>query len=66
MRWVAAVTLARNPASYERLFADPIFFRSAINTVVFLLVAINLKMAVALVLSGFDAAEAFQTVTERW
>jgi multiple sugar transport system permease protein len=45
--------LARHPASYERLFADPIFFRTAVNTVVFLVVAINLKMVVALVLSGF-------------
>ncbi|MDE2605739.1 MAG: sugar ABC transporter permease [Burkholderiales bacterium] len=45
--------LARHPASYERLFADPIFFRTAINTVVFLVVAINLKMVVALLLSGF-------------
>ncbi len=45
--------LARDPASYEKLFADPIFFRSAINTVVFLVVAINLKMAIALFLSGF-------------
>lgn len=45
--------LARHPASYERLFADPIFFRTAVNTVVFLVVAINLKMVVALLLSGF-------------
>jgi multiple sugar transport system permease protein len=45
--------LARSPASYEKLFADPIFFRSAVNTVVFLAVAINLKMVVALYLSGF-------------
>ena len=45
--------LARHPASYERLFADPIFFRTAVNTVVFLVVAINVKMVVALVLSGF-------------
>jgi multiple sugar transport system permease protein len=45
--------LARDPASYEKLFADPIFFRSAINTIVFLVVAINLKMAIALFLSGF-------------
>jgi multiple sugar transport system permease protein len=45
--------LARHPQSYEHLFADPIFFRTAINTVVFLVVAINLKMLVALVLSGF-------------
>ncbi|CAA9439859.1 MAG: ABC transporter, permease protein, partial [uncultured Ramlibacter sp.] len=45
--------LARHPESYVRLFADPIFARTAINTVVFLLVAINIKMAIALVLSGF-------------
>jgi multiple sugar transport system permease protein len=45
--------LARHPASYVKLFDDPIFFRTAVNTVVFLVVAINLKMAVALALSGF-------------
>jgi multiple sugar transport system permease protein len=45
--------LARHPQSYQHLFADPIFFRTAINTVIFLVVAINLKMIVALVLSGF-------------
>jgi multiple sugar transport system permease protein len=45
--------LARHPASYEKLFEDPIFFRSLVNTIVFLVVAINLKMLVALGLSGF-------------
>ena len=45
--------LARHPQSYEHLVADPIFFRSVINTILFLVVAINLKMVVALVLSGF-------------
>ena len=45
--------LAREPASYAKLFADPIFFRSAVNTVIFLVVAINLKMAIALFLSDF-------------
>ena len=45
--------LARHPASYVKLFDDPIFFRTAINTVVFLVVAINVKMVVALGLSGF-------------
>jgi multiple sugar transport system permease protein len=45
--------LARDPDSYRRLAEDPIFFRTAINTIVFLVVAINLKMAVALGLSGF-------------
>lgn len=45
--------LARHPQSYIDLMNDPIFFRSAANTLVFLLVAINLKMAIALGLSGF-------------
>src|SRR3954451_21860400 len=51
--------LARHPQSYVKLFDDPIFFRTAINTVVFLIVAINIKMVIALVLSGFF-------VNERW
>ena len=45
--------LAKNPESYIKLFADPIFFRTVINTLIFLIVAINLKMAIALFLSGF-------------
>jgi multiple sugar transport system permease protein len=45
--------LARHPSSYETLFADPIFFRTVINTIIFLIVAINIKMLIALVLSGF-------------
>ncbi|WP_431099523.1 carbohydrate ABC transporter permease [Polaromonas aquatica] len=45
--------LARQPASYVKLFDDPIFFRSVINTLVFLGVGINVKMMVALFLSGF-------------
>jgi multiple sugar transport system permease protein len=45
--------LARDPASYSKLAADPVFFRTAVNTVVFLVVAVNLKMALALALSGF-------------
>ncbi len=45
--------LARHPQSYERLFADPIFFRTVVNTVIFVVVSVNLKMIVALGLSGF-------------
>jgi multiple sugar transport system permease protein len=45
--------LARDPQNYVKLAADPIFFRTVINTVVFLLVAVNLKMIIALGLSGF-------------
>jgi multiple sugar transport system permease protein len=51
--------LARHPESYVKLFDDPIFFRTAINTVIFLVVAINIKMVIAMVLSGFF-------ITQRW
>jgi len=47
--------LARDPQNYVRLFDDPIFFRTAINTLVFVVVAVNLKMIIALGLSGFFA-----------
>jgi multiple sugar transport system permease protein len=45
--------LARSPHLYVELAADPIFLRTVINTFVFLVVAINVKMALALFLSGF-------------
>jgi multiple sugar transport system permease protein len=45
--------LARHPYSYVHLVEDPIFARSVVNTLVFLIVGINLKMIVALFLSGF-------------
>ena len=51
--------LARHPESYVALANDPIFFRTAVNTLIFLVVAINFKMVVALMLSGFF-------VNERW
>ena len=45
--------LARNPSSYVRLFEDPVFARSLMNTAIFVGVAVNLKMFIALMLSGF-------------
>jgi multiple sugar transport system permease protein len=45
--------LARHPASYVRLVDDPVFARSVVNTLIFLIVGINLKMVIALFLSGF-------------
>ena len=45
--------LARHPESYVNLVDDPIFARSVVNTLVFLIVGINFKMIVALFLSGF-------------
>jgi len=45
--------LARHPASYVKLFEDPVFARTIVNTLIFLVVGINLKMLLALFLSGF-------------
>ncbi|MBK9082517.1 MAG: sugar ABC transporter permease [Rhizobiales bacterium] len=48
-----AFWLAHEPQSYKKLLDDPIFIRSYVNTLIFIVVAINLKMIVALLLSGF-------------
>ncbi len=45
--------LARDPQLYVQLAADPIFLRTVVNTFIFLVVAINVKMVLALFLSGF-------------
>src|SRR5580704_5497743 len=49
--------LARQPSSYVALYHDPIFARAAVNTLIFLLVGINIKMVIALFLSGFFIQE---------
>src|SRR5215470_9076094 len=49
--------LARHPESYVKLYDDPIFARSVVNTLVFLVIGINAKMIVALLLSGFFIIE---------
>jgi multiple sugar transport system permease protein len=48
-----AFWLARSPHLYVELYHDPIFLRTVVNTLVFLIVAINVKMVLALFLSGF-------------
>lgn len=55
--WPVAIGfwLGSSPAAYAKLFADPIFSRTAFNTAVFLAVGINLKLFLALLLSGFFA-----------
>ena len=45
--------LARSPSNYVALYNDPIFARAAVNTLIFLLIGINIKMLIALFLSGF-------------
>src|SRR5215468_5930942 len=55
--------LARHPESYTQLFDDPVFGGAVVNTLIFIVVAINLKMLAALFLSGFFAQ---QRVWIRW
>ncbi len=49
--------LARHPGSYATLFDDPVFARTVANTIVFLIVGVNLKFLLALFLSGFFVHE---------
>jgi multiple sugar transport system permease protein len=49
--------LARNPDSYVKLMNDPVFSTSVVNTALFLLIVVNVKMMLALLLSGFFARE---------
>jgi multiple sugar transport system permease protein len=51
--------LARHPESYVKLYNDPVFFRSVVNTLVFLVIGINIKMVIALFLSGFFVTKRF-------
>jgi len=45
--------LGSRPASYARLFADPIYVRTIVNTLLFLAIGVNVKLFLALLLSGF-------------
>lgn len=43
--------------AYQRIFDDPIFLRTLVNTVIFLGLAVNIKLLLALLLSGFFVHE---------
>ena len=47
------VWMGSDPRLYLELISDPIYFKTVVNTLLFLGVAINLKMLCALLLSGF-------------
>jgi multiple sugar transport system permease protein len=47
--------LGSDPASYRTLMEDPIYTRTITNTLLYLLFGVNLKLALALFLSGFFA-----------
>jgi multiple sugar transport system permease protein len=48
-----ALWMGAKPALYADLVADPIYFTTLINTVIFVGLAVNVKMFLALLLSGF-------------
>ncbi|MGH7094120.1 MAG: carbohydrate ABC transporter permease [Stellaceae bacterium] len=47
--------MGSNPSLYPKLFADPRYIRAAVNTLLFVAIAVNVKMFLALLLSGFFA-----------
>jgi multiple sugar transport system permease protein len=48
--------LGSNPANYLNLFGSRIYLRAVVNTVLFVGIGVNLKMFLALLLSGFFAS----------
>ncbi len=57
------VWLGRDPDSYRRLLADPVYLRTVWNTAAFLGIGVNLKLVLALVLSAYFMS---QRVWIRW
>lgn len=45
--------MGHQPSLYAQLFSDPIYLSTVVNTVIYLAVGVNLKMFLALLLSGF-------------
>ena len=55
--------LGSDPATYRQLFADPVYPSALLNTLIYLLVAVNLKLFLALLLSGFFMRKGWWTKT---
>lgn len=45
--------MGSSPALYTALFADPVYQKTVVNTLIYVLVGVNLRMVLALFLSGF-------------
>lgn len=45
--------MGSSPDLYAQLFSDPIYQATAVNTLIYVLVGVNLRMVMALMLSGF-------------
>lgn len=53
--------LGSDPATYRLLFADPVYPSALRNTLIYLTVAVNLKLFLALLLSGFFMRKGWST-----
>lgn len=53
--------LGSDPASYRQLFADPVYPTALVNTLLYLLIAVNLKLFLALLLSGYFMCKGWPT-----
>jgi len=45
--------LGSSPALYEELFDDPTYLTTVVNTLIYVVIGVNLKMIIAFLLSGF-------------
>jgi multiple sugar transport system permease protein len=50
---VYGLWMGSEPALYPELFSDPIYHKTVVNTVLYLALGVNVKMFLALLLSGF-------------
>src|SRR5712691_10683193 len=50
---VYGLWLGRDPALYAELMSEPIYQRTVVNTTLYLVIGVNLKMFGALLMSGF-------------
>ncbi len=53
--------LGSQPALYSELFDDPVYLRTVVNTVLFVGIGVNVKMALAFLLSGFFLRKSWWT-----
>src|SRR5438270_11659681 len=53
--------MGSNPSLYTEVFSDPIYLNTVVNTLVFLAFGVNVKLFLALMLSGFFMRPGWQT-----
>src|SRR5260370_4182754 len=57
------VWMGSNPALYAEVFSDPISLNTVVNTAIFLAFGVNVKLSLALLLSGFFMRPGWWTTT---